>query len=175
MSPEFGSTAAIFPNDQVTLDYLRLTGRSEENIKLVRSLHQRARPVARSFQRVEYSEYMELDLVTVVPSISGPRRPQDRIILDDSKDQFRKDIHDFADTDEAGKGRPSRTAEVQLDDGREFELDHGKVAIASITSCTNTSNPSVMMAAAVLARNAVEKGRPLNRGSRLLLPQGLVS
>src|SRR5699024_9983306 len=78
--------------------------------------------------------------------------------LDDSKNQFRKDIHDYADTDETGAGRPSRTAEVALDNGNEFELDHGKVAIASITSCTNTSNPSVMMAAAVLARNAASKG-----------------
>src|SRR5690625_5998922 len=101
---------------------------------------------------------MELDLSTVVPSISGPRRPQDRIVLDDSKSQFRKDIHDFADTDEAGVGRPSRKAQVALDNGSEFELDHGKVAIASITSCTSTSNPSVMMSAAVLARKPVEKG-----------------
>lgn len=158
MSPEFGSTAAIFPIDEVTLDYLRLTGRSEENIKLVEAYTKEQGLWHDPSNEVEYSEYMELDLSTVVPSISGPRRPQDRIILDDSKDQFRKDIHDFADTDEAGKGRPSRTADVQLGDGREFELDHGKVAIASITSCTNTSNPSVMMAAAVLARNAVEKG-----------------
>ena len=157
MSPEFGSTAAIFPIDQVTLDYLRLTGRSEENIKLVEAYTKEQGLWHDPSNEVEYSEYMELDLSTVVPSISGPRRPQDRIILDDSKDQFRKDIHTLC-TDDAGKGRPSRTAEVQLDDGREFELDHGKVAIASITSCTNTSNPSVMMAAAVLARNAVEKG-----------------
>ena len=158
MSPEFGSTAAMFPIDQVTLDYLRLTGRSEENIKLVEAYTKEQGLWHDPSNEVEYSEYIELDLSTVVPSISGPRRPQDRIILDDSKDQFRKDIHDFADTDEAGKGRPSHTTDVALADGREFSLDHGKVAIASITSCTNTSNPSVMMAAAVLARNAVEKG-----------------
>ena len=158
MSPEFGSTAAMFPIDQVTLDYLRLTGRSEESIRLVEAYTKEQGLWHDPSTEIEFSEYMELDLSTVVPSISGPRRPQDRIILDDSKDQFRKDIHDYADTDEAGMGRPSRTAEVSLSDGREFELDHGKVAIASITSCTNTSNPSVMMAAAVLARNAVEKG-----------------
>ena len=158
MSPEFGSTAAMFPIDDVTLDYLRLTGRSEENIKLVEAYSKEQGLWHDPSDEVEYSEYMELDLSTVVPSISGPRRPQDRIILDDSKEQFRKDIHDFADADEVGVGRPSRTADVALSNGNEFELDHGKVAIASITSCTNTSNPSVMMAAAVLARNAVEKG-----------------
>src|SRR5699024_9756711 len=134
-------TAAIFPIDDVTLDYLRLTGRSEENIKLIEAYTKEQGLWHDPANEVEYSEYMELDLSTVVPSISGPRRPQDRIILDDSKDQFRKDIHDFADTDEAGKGRPSRTADVTLDDEREFALDHGKVAIRSITSSTKTSTP----------------------------------
>src|SRR5699024_12235375 len=101
---------------------------------------------------------MELDHSTVCPSISAPRRHQYRIILDDSKNQFRKDTHDYADTDETGAGRPSRTAEVALDNGNEFELDHGKVAIASITSCTNTFNPTVTRDAAVMERNLTRKG-----------------
>src|SRR5699024_1765630 len=125
-------------------------GRSEENIKLVEAYTKEQGVWHDDANEVEYAEYMELDLSTVVPSISGPRRPQDRIIPYDCKGQFRKDIHDFADADEVGVGRPSRTADVTWDNGDEFELDHGKVAIASITSCTNTSNPSVMMAAAVL-------------------------
>lgn len=90
---------------------------------------------------VAYSEYLELDLSTVVPSISGPKRPQDRIELTDSKDQFRKDLHNYATQDEAGEGRPSKLVDVAMPDGRQFQLDHGAVSIASITSCTNTSNP----------------------------------
>ena len=110
-------------------------------------------------KEVVYSEYLELDLSTVVPSISGPKRPQDRIELSSSKDQFRKDLDNYASgEDENGAGRPSKAVGVSMQDGREFELDHGAVTIASITSCTNTSNPSVMMAAGVLARNAVAKG-----------------
>ncbi|RKW99547.1 hypothetical protein D9C01_13060, partial [Corynebacterium diphtheriae] len=85
-------------------------------------------------------------MATVVPSISGPKRPQDRIELSDSKDQFRKDLHNYATQDEAGEGRPSKLVDVSMEDGRQFQLDHGAVSIASITSCTNTSNPSVMMA-----------------------------
>ncbi|WP_313817186.1 aconitate hydratase AcnA, partial [Citricoccus sp.] len=158
MSPEFGSTAAMFPIDQITLDYLRLTGRSEENIALVEAYTKEQGLWHDASAEVQYSEYLELDLGTVVPSISGPKRPQDRIQLTDAKDQFRKDIHNYATEDEAGSGRPSKTVDVAMADGREFQLDHGAVSIASITSCTNTSNPSVMMAAAVLARNAVEKG-----------------
>ncbi|WP_336705072.1 aconitate hydratase AcnA [Micrococcus terreus] len=158
MSPEFGSTAAMFPIDDVTLDYLRLTGRSEENIALVEAYTKEQGMWHDPSFEVKYSEYLELDLSTVVPSISGPKRPQDRIELTDSKEQFRKDIHHYASEDEAGEGRPSKSVPVSMEDGRQFELDHGAVSIASITSCTNTSNPSVMMAAAVLARNAVEKG-----------------
>ncbi|MEW1979911.1 aconitate hydratase AcnA [Citricoccus sp. NPDC079358] len=158
MSPEFGSTAAMFPIDQITLDYLRLTGRSEENIALVEAYTKEQGLWHNADDEVQYSEYLELDLGTVVPSISGPKRPQDRIQLTDAKDQFRKDIHNYATEDEVGSGRPSKSVDVAMEDGREFQLDHGAVSIASITSCTNTSNPSVMMAAAVLARNAVEKG-----------------
>ena len=158
MSPEFGSTAAIFPIDEVTLDYLRLTGRSEEQVALVEAYTKEQGMWHDPSSEVAYSEYLELDLSTVVPSISGPKRPQDRIELTDSKDQFRKDLHNYATQDEAGEGRPSKLVDVAMPDGRQFQLDHGAVSIASITSCTNTSNPSVMMAAGVLARNAVAKG-----------------
>ena len=159
MSPEFGSTAAMFPIDEVTLDYLRLTGRPQENIDLVEAYAKEQGLWHDPENEAEYSEYLELDLSTVVPSIAGPKRPQDRIELTSAKDQFRKDIENYSDgRDQAGKGRPSAAVDVKMDDGREFTLDHGFVSIASITSCTNTSNPSVMLAAALLARNAVEKG-----------------
>ncbi|RLY95061.1 aconitate hydratase AcnA [Kocuria tytonicola] len=196
MSPEFGSTAAIFPIDQVTLDYLELTGRSEEQIALIEAYTKEQGMWHDPAKEVAYSEYLELDLSTVVPSISGPKRPQDRIELSHSKEQFREDLvnyvvedenvevdanvvesfpasdapsHDAAEeqdpqheprdsTAEQLRERAEKTVPVTMPDGREFELDHGAVSIASITSCTNTSNPSVMMAAAVLARNATEKG-----------------
>ncbi len=188
MSPEFGSTAAMFPIDDVTLDYLRLTGRSEENVDLVEAYVKEQGMWHDPSRDLRFSEYLELDLSTVVPSIAGPKRPQDRIALTDSKEQFRKDLHNYVGAsnedalDEAleesfpasdvpsmtstvrhsaasnANGRPSNPVKVRMEDGREFVLDHGAVSIASITSCTNTSNPSVMLAAAVLARNAVDKG-----------------
>ncbi|MDO4254789.1 MAG: aconitate hydratase AcnA [Kocuria sp.] len=152
MSPEFGSTAAIFPIDDVTLDYLRLTGRSEEQLALVEAYTKEQGMWHDPSRDIEFSEYLELDLSTVVPSISGPKRPQDRIELSRSKEQFAQDIANYP----SSKG--AQSVPVSMQDGREFELETGAVSIASITSCTNTSNPSVMMAAAVLARNAVEKG-----------------
>nr|WP_157325195.1 aconitate hydratase [Nesterenkonia alkaliphila] len=205
MSPEFGSTAAMFPIDQVTIDYLRLTGRTEEQIALVEAYAKEQGMWHDPARQLRFSEQLELDLSTVVPSISGPKRPQDRIELTDAKEQFRKDIHNYVEDDTAaatdgfnGKadeasaesfpgsdspshspnesqdpadkprpmdpnaepavGRPSKPVPVTMPDGREFHLDHGAVSIASITSCTNTSNPNVMLAAGVLARNAVEKG-----------------
>ena len=153
MSPEFGSTAAMFPIDQVTIDYLKLTGRSEEQIALVEKYAKEQGLWHDPEVEVEYSEYLELDLSTVVPSISGPKRPQDRIELTDAKSQFQKDIHNYSQPGEEAKSAP-----VSMPDGREFELANGAVAIASITSCTNTSNPSVMMAAGLVARKAREKG-----------------
>ncbi|MBX7446262.1 MULTISPECIES: aconitate hydratase [unclassified Arthrobacter] len=200
MSPEFGSTAAMFPIDDVTLDYLRLTGRSEQNVALVDAYAKEQGLWHDPSRDIKFSEYLELDLSTVVPSIAGPKRPQDRIELTEAKDEFRHDLKNYvshdanagtldesleetfpasdapsftsgathvSDTDReppkysaahGGAGRISSPVPVKMADGREFELDHGAVTIASITSCTNTSNPSVMLAAAVLARNAVEKG-----------------
>src|SRR6185312_6575953 len=160
MSPEFGSTAAMFPIDDVTLDYLRLTGRSEEQVALVESYTKEQGLWHDPSREIRFSERLELDLSTVVPSIAGPKRPQDRIELTSAKEQFRKDIHNYAagDADSLNIGRPSKSVDVKMADGREFSLDHGIVSIASITSCTNTSNPSVMLAAALLARNAVDKG-----------------
>lgn len=153
MSPEFGSTAAIFPIDDVTIDYLKLTGRSPEQIQLVEDYAKTQGLWHDPASEVAYSEYLELDLSTVVPSISGPKRPQDRIELSDAKSQFAKDIHNYA-----APGEESKSAPVSTGDGRNFELANGAVAIASITSCTNTSNPSVMLAAGLLARNARERG-----------------
>jgi len=195
MSPEFGSTAAIFPIDGETINYLRLTGRSDEQLALVEAYAKEQGMWHDADKEPAYSEYLELDLGTVVPSIAGPKRPQDRILLSESKNAFRRDIvtyvtngneatHTALDeaveesfpasdpaslstaTDEVAPvpsaangstGRPSKPVTVKTDRG-EFVLDHGAVAVAGITSCTNTSNPSVMLGAALLARNAVEKG-----------------
>jgi aconitate hydratase len=148
MSPEFGSTVAIFPIDSVTLDYLRFTGRSEAEIALVEAYSKAQGLWHDPSIEPRYSEYLELDLSTVVPSIAGPKRPQDRIELSSSKRQFSEDIKSYSNV-------ASNPAQVK---GKEFAMDHGHVSIASITSCTNTSNPSVMLAAGLLARKAVAKG-----------------
>ena len=151
MSPEFGSTAAIFPIDGVTLDYLRLTGRDEAQIALVEAYTKEQGLWHDPANEPAYSEYLELDLSTVVPSIAGPKRPQDRILLSESKASFEKTIKDYA-------ADPAQEAPVTLENGTQTRLSNGDVAIASITSCTNTSNPSVMLAAGLLAQKAVAKG-----------------
>src|SRR5689334_19191946 len=191
MSPEFGSTCAIFPIDQNTLDYLRLTGRPQEKLDLVEAYAKEQGLWHDPAAETRYSEELSLDLSTVVPSIAGPKRPQDRIALSDAKDAFRKVLPTYVShhegdpgaassfpasdpqagggadgynggdrpTDEGdGLDRPSKKVTVTTPEGTTFEIDHGIVSIASITSCTNTSNPSVMMAAAMLAKNAVDKG-----------------
>jgi aconitate hydratase len=148
MSPEFGSTVAIFPIDQVTIDYLRGTGRSEESIALVEQYSKLQGLWHDKNNEAKYSEYLELDLGTVVPSIAGPKRPQDRIELHKAKEHYNSDIATYS----SEKSKPAAVA------GADYSIDNGVVAIASITSCTNTSNPSVMMAAGLLARKAVAKG-----------------
>ena len=148
MSPEFGSTAAIFPIDDVTLDYLRLTGRDDDQVALVEAYAKRQGLWHDPKREAEYSEYLELDLATVVPSIAGPKRPQDRIVLTDAKESFAKSLPAYAEN-------ISNPTAVK---GADYTIDHGIVSIASITSCTNTSNPSVMMAAGLLAKNATERG-----------------
>jgi aconitate hydratase len=198
MSPEFGSTAAIFPIDEVTLDYLRLTGRSDEQVALVEAYAKTQTLWHDPSVEPVFSEYLELDLATVVPSIAGPKRPQDRIELSSAKSQFEIDLGNYADAEDhsgvdeaveatfpasdpvgftaqdeqtahqhshshthdavAAPSHASKPTDVTLDDGSAFTLDHGAVAIAAITSCTNTSNPSVMLAAGLLARNASKKG-----------------
>jgi aconitate hydratase len=152
MSPEFGSTAAMFPIDQVTLDYLSLTGRSAEQIALVEAYSKAQGLWHNPDIEPRYSEYMELDLSTVVPSIAGPRRPQDRIELSGAKEKFHSDVADYLSSETA------KEAVSVNSDGNSFELTNGAVTIAAITSCTNTSNPSVMLAAGLLARNARNKG-----------------
>ena len=202
MSPEFGSTCAIFPVDEETLTYLRLSGRSEEQIALVEAYakEQGLWHDERSEQPT-FSDTIELDLGTVEPSLAGPKRPQDRVSLSEAKGAFQKALVDYVSTDgeqsdsqdeavaesypasdppangspghaqpvEASGGASSTpgstatlphngTATTVTMDGESFELDHGHVVIAAITSCTNTSNPSVMIGAGILARNALARG-----------------
>ncbi|MGH3873992.1 MAG: aconitate hydratase [Pseudonocardiaceae bacterium] len=194
MSPEFGSTCAIFPIDEETVRYLRFTGRSAEQLALVETYAKEQGLWHDPSCAATYSEYLELDLSSVVPCIAGPKRPQDRIALSDAKTAFRHALVDYAPVaasavDQAGEqsfpasdapavssgngggmphpaisaaagadGRPSCPTPVHPAEGAGYEIDHGAVVIASITSCTNTSNPSVMIGAALLARNAVDRG-----------------
>ncbi|MEU8772476.1 aconitate hydratase AcnA [Streptomyces sp. NPDC048606] len=172
MSPEFGSTAAIFPIDGETLKYLRLTGRDAQQVALVEAYAKEQGLWLDPAAEPDFSEKLELDLSTVVPSIAGPKRPQDRIVLANAAEQFAVDVRNYvSDDEEAGKesfpasdapaaanGVPTRPTQVTLADGTSFEIDHGAVTVAAITSCTNTSNPYVMVAAALVAKKAVEKG-----------------
>jgi aconitate hydratase len=184
MSPEFGSTCAIFPIDSETLGYLRLTGRREEHVALVEAYAKEQGLWHDPSREVRYSEELELDLSTVVPSIAGPKRPQDRIALSDAKTAFEQALSAYVSVPDTGSGMPqtfpasdpagsgpdggaavsapgtlhSTPTKVTLEDGTEVTIDHGSVVIAAITSCTNTSNPSVMVGAALLAKKAVEAG-----------------
>jgi aconitate hydratase len=201
MSPEFGSTAAIFPIDEETINYLRLTGRSEKQIALVEAYAKAQGLWLDPNAEPDYSEKLELDLSTVVPSIAGPKRPQDRIVLSQAAAQFTTDVLNYVQAgttgtaegtqaspvDEAGVESfpasdapayghqengagapyhsavvpgpgPSNPVTVTAADGTAYTLDHGAVTVAAITSCTNTSNPYVMVAAALVAKKAVEKG-----------------
>jgi aconitate hydratase len=178
MSPEFGSTCAIFPIDQNTLDYLSLTGRPRAQLALVEAYAKEQGLWHNPDRETRYSEELSLDLSTVVPSIAGPKRPQDRITLADAKTAFREVLPNYVQETSLDNGldgtfpasdpvatsdstRASNPVQVTLEDGTTTSVDHGSVVIAAITSCTNTSNPSVMVGAALLARNAVDRG--LNR------------
>jgi aconitate hydratase len=192
MSPEYGSTCAIFPIDEETLRYLRFTGRRDEQIALVEAYAKENGLWHEPSAEPDFSETLELDLSTVEPSLAGPKRPQDRVPLNRAKEMFREALANYVDGDsiqngvdeanaesfpasdpaapsaddaarvasaaQTARGRTSHPTPVTLADGTEVELDHGAVAIAAITSCTNTSNPSVMVAAALLAKKAVERG-----------------
>ncbi len=197
MSPEYGSTVSMFPIDDVTLRYMELTGRSPEQIALTKAYAQEQGLWHNPDVEPEYSEHLELDLSTVVPSIAGPKRPQDRIALTDAKVAFRGALVSYVDCPAGKQGYDRAVAEsfpasdapaysdserrsqlptdhvedapvngtlghepvpIHFPDGQSGEINHGAVAIAAITSCTNTSNPNVMMAAALLAKNAVQKG-----------------
>jgi aconitate hydratase len=194
MSPEYGSTIAIFPIDDETVRYLRMTGRGEQQLALVEA-YARAQGLWHDpADEPVYSETLELDLATVEPSLAGPKRPQDRVPLVRAKAMFRDALTAYAGPDcgpadkasaesfpasdsptntvsdpadaprepasaaPGDTGRISRPVTVTLDNGTDLELDHGAVVIAAITSCTNTSNPQVMLGAALLARNAVDRG-----------------
>ncbi|MEV1286282.1 aconitate hydratase [Micromonospora sp. NPDC049679] len=218
MSPEYGSTVAIFPIDDETIKYLRLTGRDGQQVALVEAYAKEQGLWHDPAREPNYSERLELDLSTIEPSLAGPKRPQDRVPLGNAKTMFRSALKDYVADDQTGSssdgeggvatnppygvagradessaesfpasdppaadsandpgdqphdlvsagqgggGRPVKRVRVTGEDGTEYELDHGAVVIAAITSCTNTSNPHVMLGAALLARNAVQRG--LNR------------
>lgn len=171
MAPEYGATCGIFPIDEETIKYLKLTGRDEQQLQLVETYmkamgmwHHEASPEA------DYSSVLRLNLAEVVPSIAGPKRPQDRIPLSESKSSFTKTLQEYQDLSlvpqrdanfEYEGGRSHLAAEGAVDvsfDGQKFVLKHGAVVIAAITSCTNTSNPAVLVAAGLLARNARRLG-----------------
>jgi aconitate hydratase len=152
MSPEYGSTCAIFPIDDETLRYLRLTGRKEEQIALVEAYSKVQGLWHDPSASPRFSEHIELDLSTIVPSIAGPKRPQDRISLSVSKAAFEKVLPTYFSEKTGKSAFPVKVGE------KATTIKNGDVVIASITSCTNTSNPSVMIGAALLAKKAVEKG-----------------
>lgn len=178
MSPEYGSTVSMFPIDEETIHYLRLTGRSEAQIALVEAYAKAQGLWHDPDHEPVYSEHLELDLASIVPSIAGPKRPQDRVPLSSAQPAFRKELAQLekqqsaADYDEAltesfpasdvpAHDQPKKKnteALVQSEDGQTYTLKDGAVVIAAITSCTNTSNPSVMIAAALVAKKAHEKG-----------------
>jgi aconitate hydratase len=162
MSPEYGSTCAIFPIDEETIAYLRLTGRPEDQIALVETYAKAQGLWHDPAAEPTYSEQLTLDLSTVVPSLAGPARPQDRVSLDRARDGYRQSVAKVLGASGGGEmatgSAPSHPVPVTLEDGTSFDLDHGHVVIAAITSCTNTSNPYVMVAAGLLAKNAVDAG-----------------
>jgi aconitate hydratase len=155
MSPEYGSTITIFPIDDQTLRYLRLTGRSEEKVALVEAYAKTQGMWHDPLVEPIFTETLSLDLSTVVPSLSGPSRPQDRVPLNRSKEIFQTAL---AGSLAEGAQRDGAAASVHLANGEDVEIDHGSVVIAAITSCTNTSNPQVMIAAGLVAKAAVERG-----------------
>ena len=152
MSPEYGSTCAIFPIDEETIKYLKLTGRSTEQLELVEKYAKTNGLWHDPSASPRYSEKLELDLSTIVPSIAGPKRPQDRISLKDAKSSYETIVPTYF-SDKTNRNK----IDVKVN-GKSTTVTNGDVVIASITSCTNTSNPSVMIGAALLAKNAVEKG-----------------
>ncbi|HVO31618.1 MAG TPA: aconitate hydratase AcnA, partial [bacterium] len=155
MAPEYGSTIGFFPVDEETLAYLKLTGRDPERIALVEA-YSRAQGMWRKDAMPDptFTETIELDLGTVVPSLAGPKRPEVRIPLKESKARFAKDLKESVKEDKSGGGVPVDA----LGGGVEFRLKHGDVVIAAITSCTNTSNPAVLVGAGILAKKAIERG-----------------
>jgi len=153
MAPEYGATCGIFPIDDETLNYLRLSGRSEENIALVEAYAKAQGMFRDASLTAEYSESLSLDMRTVVPSISGPKRPQDRIPLRDSKSSFRTAVRNI----KTEAGLNSKAILTQIN-GQDVIIDDGAVVIAAITSCTNTSNPSVMLGAGLVAKKAAALG-----------------
>ena len=151
MAPEQGSTISVFPVDEVTLEYLRLTGRNEEHIELVKAYLVEQGLFGE--QEPEYTEIVELDLSIVEPSVAGPKRPQDRVLVSDMKSHFEKLLES-----EIGKNGEIKKTEITMGDGRKTSIGHGSVVVSAITSCTNTSNPTVMVAAGLLAQKAVDMG-----------------
>lgn len=154
MAPEYGATVGFFPVDDLTLDYMRLSGRSEELVATVEQYCKLQGMWRDDSYNIRYSSTLGLDMSTVVPSLAGPKRPQDRIALTDMKQQWHTDIGDQLRPDGGG---PGEAPGVEFE-GATFDLSDGDVVIAAITSCTNTSNPEVMVAAGLVARKARERG-----------------
>jgi aconitate hydratase A / 2-methylisocitrate dehydratase len=181
MCPEYGATIAIFPIDEMTLDYLRLTGRDESRVQLVDTYAKAQGLFRRSDgEDPKYSETIELDLATIEPSLAGPRRPQDRVSLKQSKSSFQSALGSMMATAKRSAASPIGSAPAAISaavavappDSIAEKLDHGSVVIAAITSCTNTSNPGVMIAAGLLAKKAVQRGLARQRWVKTSLAPG---
>src|SRR5690606_9615306 len=158
VAPEYGATCGIFPIDGESLNYLRLSGRSEEQVALVEA-YARAQGLWREAggREAYYSAVLSLDMGTVRPSLAGPKRPQDRVLLEDVQSNFRQNVGPLA-ANRIKKGGPERARTAICVSDQNCTLEDGAVVIAAITSCTNTSNPAVMLGAGLLARNAVARG-----------------
>ena len=149
MAPEYGATCGIFPIDDETIDYMKLSNRDEDKIELIKKYSEKVGMTRSDCDKAEYTENIELDISSVLPSIAGPKRPQDRINLKDAKDSFQKELSII--------DPKNKESEITLEDDK-FSIKNGDIVIAAITSCTNTSNPSVMIAAGLVAKKARELG-----------------
>ncbi|MCP3683244.1 MAG: hypothetical protein GY861_11195 [bacterium] len=174
MCPEYGATIGFFPVDSATIDYLRVSGRNEDRVKMVEEyLRTTGLFVDDSVQQQYSGDVVEIDLSTIVNSLAGPKRPQDRVTLTNLKSEFATNLTNKVGFKGFGMNQEAASKKVKFNfEGKEYEVENGTMAIAAITSCTNTSNPDVMLAAGLLAKNAVERGMTIKPYIKTTLSPG---